>query len=164
MTSKKDQERLLEDMIDESLPDDLRESILQHTLHAIRRRRRYRHAYKSIGALAATLVVGFAFFAVSRKNSLIEPVKPAYEIVRTSAFPPAAIVSSKPLRADQIATATFAVNEIRTRKDARDYRSLTDDELLALVASRSGLLVRVGPMEQKLIFPNEDDQRGFPIN
>ena len=163
MTSKSDKVDMLEEVLGESLPDGFREEILQHTLRSVRNRRRYRRACKMAGALAAVLVAGIIFYAIWPKQLSRESAVPGYEVIRTSRFPSSSIVNTKPLPGDQLATAMVAVSVVHTQKSGF-YRDITDDELLALATGRSGLLVRVGPGKQELIFANEADQRGFPLN
>jgi hypothetical protein len=92
------------------------------------------------------------------------PVAASYRLVHTQPLPASAIVTTKPLAPPLLIASAATVEPVRTSAMSGDFRVITDDQLLALVARRPAALIRLGPQLQELVFANPEDEKGFPMN
>jgi hypothetical protein len=169
MNPPPDNDRLLDDVLAESAPADFREALLGKTLRQARRRRRVRQMQR-----AATVVTVLSVLVILVWRNLLSPAsRPAppakarargCELILTRPLPPNAMVSTQPFAAGQVIASAANANVIQTAAMARDYREISDDELLALAAPRPVALVGCGPYCERLIFLNPEDEKGFPVN
>jgi hypothetical protein len=167
MNHEPDNEQLLADVLAEAAPADFREGLLGETLRLACRRRRWRQTRRTAALLVALGLLG----VLVRQNFQPHPLAPvtvtkvkvkSYELVRTQPLSAGAIVVTRPLSADRLVASVATTEKIQT--GSGNFRVINDDELLALVASRTAALVRLGPHSERLIFANPDDERGFPID
>ena len=156
MNRRTDQERLLTDVLREEAAGDFHDALLGETLRLARRRRRVRLA-RRVGGVFAILAVTATITLWRRPHPpVLEARPPAQHYHLTLSQPPPAscLVSSHPLRADQVVVSTLASSVIRTTTGR--YQVLGDDELLAL-APVPAALVRRGPHEVELVFVSATD-------
>lgn len=169
MKNKADNERLLDDVLTEAAPPDFREALLGETLRVVRRRRQWRQTRRMA---ALVIALGLCGIVVWEKNPLPKRTAPApvsataversYTLVETQALPAADIVATQPLSAKESTPTMAHVEIVQTRSG--NYRTINDEELLALVGSHPAVLVRTGPHSEELVFTNPGDQKGFPLN
>jgi hypothetical protein len=160
-----DHERLLADALADDAPADFREALLGETLRHARRRRRWRQSRRGLGALAVLAGLGLAVrLLVPATSPVRSSVAGGCEIIRTQPLPASALVATQPFSPDRLVASTPSAQVIRTAPAAGEYREISDEELLALVAPRPVLLVGCGPQCKQLIFLNPEDEKGFPVN
>jgi hypothetical protein len=168
MNRKADNE-LLDDVLAEAAPENLRETMLGETLRFVRRRRRFRQTRNMTGIFIALALLGIFIWQrdLSRKPIAAVPSTPkliekSYTLVRTRPLPSNEIVATHSLPGEQFFSSAQAVEIVQTTTG--NFRVIDDEELLALVASHPAILVRTGPQSEKLVFANPDDAKGFPLN
>lgn len=154
-----DKDALLRDVFAEDLPADFNAALLAGTLHAARSKRRNRRLRNTVGALAlVSLAATLTWNLRSQPRQLAEaPVIPPMHcpVIASQALPPTALVTSRAFpHMVTIGSQTF-VTVISTAAESPLFRTIDDAQLLALAGPRPALLVRVGPSEQALIFPDE---------
>jgi hypothetical protein len=167
---KETNNELLDDVLAEAAPADFREALLGETLRVVRRRRRVRQTRSAIVTMVALALLGF--FAL-RKNA---PVPSAlltlpsaktttshpYTVVNTRPLSANAMVTTRPMGTVTVITSETTVAVIETTNG--NFRTIGDEELLALVAAHPAILVQTGPQSEKLVFANPADAKGFPEN
>ena len=168
MNSKRGNE-LLDDVLAEAAPADFREALLGETLRLVRRRCRLRYARNAAGILIALALLGALIFPKNiHKQSIAvappkeKPVEKNYALVITRPLAAGAMITTHPLAAAQFAGSKPTVEMVETTPG--NFRTINDDELLALLAGHPAALVRVGPNSEKLVFANPQDAKGFPLN
>lgn len=163
MTRRTDEERLLTDVLGEEAGAGFHEALLGETLRLARRRRQLRLAQRVGGAFA--LIAVTAAIAIWRRPHApvleARPPAPHYQLTLSQPLPASCVVSSRPLRADQVVGSTFASSVVHTT--AGRYQMLGDDELLAL-APQPAALVRRGPHEVELVFVSPPAETGGQPN
>jgi hypothetical protein len=151
--------KLLSDVLAEESDSDFRETLLDHTLHAVRRKRRFRKArqvaYASLMVIGVALI-GFHFLA-SRTTSSKRSVRP-YILVTSQPLPASAVFSTSRGDSIPVISNSAAIELVTTTESSPPLHQLDDNELLALVPSPA-LLVRRGPHLAELVFENPDAQR-----
>ena len=167
MKRSDEHKRLLADALADDEPAGFRDAVLTETLRRARSRKHWRQARR--GALAVAAVV--LLTVLVRMNLPTTPPlagapieNSSYTLVKTQPLVPAAWVHTMPLRPEQRAVSFAAIERVETDTSSVTVRDITDDELLALVGSRTAALVRCGPHCEQLIFANPEDENGFPIN
>lgn len=163
MTRRTDQERLLADVLREETGDGFREALLGETLRLVRRRRQARLA-RRVGGVCALLAVTTAIALWQRPLApelAARPPAQHYQLTLSQPLPASCVVSSCPLRADQVVVSTLASSVIQTTTGL--YRVLGDDELLAL-APVPAALVRRGPHEVEFVFVSPLAENGGQQN
>ena len=151
MNRRTDQERLLADVLREETGDGFQEALLGETLRLARRRRQVWLA-RRVGGVFAILAVTAAVAVWRRPHAPVQearPPAPHYQLTLSQPLPASCVVSSRPLRAEQVVVSTPAGSVVHTTTG--HYRVLGDDELLAL-APVPAALVRRGPYEAELVF------------
>jgi len=163
MTRRTDQERLLTDVLREETGDGFHAALLGETLRLARRRRQFRLA-RRVGGVCVLLAV-MAAIALWRRPLAPEwaarPSVPHYQLTLSQPLPASCVVSSRPLRADQLVVSTLASDVVHTTTGR--YRVLGDDELLAL-APLPAALVRRGPHEVELVLVSPPVETGGQQN
>jgi hypothetical protein len=165
-----DDKNLLNEVLAEATPTGFRDAMLNQTLRAVRRRRRWRQTRRATALLTVLLLCGVF---VWRKNPPPKPVvsvptttartaEKSYTLVETRPLPASHIVTTRPLAPGEFVGSTANVKIVETRSG--NYRVINDDELLALVASHPAVLIRTGPHSEELVFADPKDQKGFPLN
>ena len=160
-----DHEELLTDVLAEDAPLHWRASLLEETLRLAGRKRRVRHLRRGAATLAMLVVVGAMLWRIlptARAPRAIEPA--SYVTVRTQPLAAEAIVRTRSFPTQLVVASQPCVSVVRTRDNVLPIRLLNDQELLAMVDSRSAVLVRRGPDSAELIFVNPEDRKKFPLN
>ena len=159
MNDATDNERLLKDVLAEDAPVGFRETLLAGTLRQVRRRRQTRHAGQALGALA--LILGLFLGAwhglIPRARSPEAPK--AYVLVRTHPLPALASVQTTPLAPGMVVRSQPVADMLTTAASGYRTREIDDDELLALAAPKSVVLVRYSPHQAELVFADSADSR-----
>jgi hypothetical protein len=163
MSRRTDQERLLADVLREETGDGFHETLLGETLRLARRRRQVRLVQRVAGACALLAVT--ATLALWRRPHapVMEARPPAqnYQLTLSQPLPAGCVVSSRPLRADQVVGSMLAASVVHTTTGR--YQVLGDDELLAL-APVPAALVRRGPHEVELVLVSPPAEPGGQQN
>lgn len=163
-----DANNLLNDVLAEAAPADLRDAMLAETLRFVRRRRQIRRVRPAAGVLALTSLLVILITQRSAKPPLVStpPTKQveqqSYTLIRTQPFAASALVSTKGFSATGLAASVPKVVEVATISGG--FRLINDDELLSLLADKPAVLIRTGPHSEELVFANPEDQNGFPLN
>jgi hypothetical protein len=162
-------ERVLRTVLAEVLPPDREACLLATTLREVARQRRHREIRKR-GAVAATLAVLVAL------TVLKWPQSPAPTRLRAAASaPPTAavpVIASRPLAPSLfvetrtgltplIESDASSVDQVATADALQRATSLTDDELLALLAGQPAALVTTGG-ETRLVLAARSDRAENP--
>jgi len=167
MNRKTDNE-LLDDVLAEAAPAGFREALLDETLRVVRRRHRIRRVRNIAGVFVALTLLGLLILQrTSRPPSVaIAPTPKAaeksYTLISTQPLSPGSIIITRPPAAVPFVTSTATVTVVET--SLGNFRSINDQQLLALVAAHPAVLVRTGPHSEQLVFANPDDAKGFPLN
>ena len=156
--------RLLSDILAEDTDADFRDALLDHTLHVVRRKRRFRKVRQAAYAsfmLAGLALVSFHFLVSKPARS--KRFEPPYVLVTTQPFPAAAVVSTS--RDHSVANISSApmVEFVNTGDSSPILHQLDDDELLTMLPSQA-LLVRRGPHLAEVVFANADTDATLPPN
>jgi hypothetical protein len=151
--------QLLSDVIAEETDSDFREALLDHTLHVVRRKRRFRNArqvaYASLTVIGVALV-GFHFLI--SKPPVPKGFERPYLLVTTQPLPSTAVFSTTRGQSMPVISTSATVALITTTESSPALHQLDDDELLSLVPSPA-LLVRRGPHLAELVFAESDAQQ-----
>jgi hypothetical protein len=152
MNNRANNERLLSEILAEDTPAGFREDLLAHTLRLARRRRLTRQARLALVPLA--LVMGLSFLAwhkLTPNGRFPEPAR-AYVLVHTRPLPPQAYVQTQRLAAAELVGSRPAADILTTAGSGYRAREIDDEELLALAAPNSVVLVRYSPHRAELLF------------
>jgi hypothetical protein len=159
-----DIKRLLDDVLAEGSDCDFRAALLDETLRMARRRRLYRGVRRATATLAlvAACILLVNHYYLPRHEFEVRLSGKAYQLVRTQTLPGASIVSTRPLGSEQwVASVSFGAVSVTT---TQGWRAVDDEELLALVAPRPAILIRLGANREKLIFVNPSDEEDIRLN
>ena len=168
MNLRPDNQNLLNEVLAEASSADFRAALLDRTLRLARRRRKFRQARRASGILAVAILSVILARQNGREPSGIsqpmakQAVTPAYKLVRTELLPGSAIVTTRAFPGSRPIESSAGAVQITTAGGG--YRSINDNELLALVAQKPAVLIRTGPHSEELVFANPEDQKGFPLN
>lgn len=166
MNHETDHDNLLDDVLAESSPTGFRDALLDDTLRLVGQRRRWKNARRSGAGLALIAMIAAVLLQKSPHTSVTsspEPRAESYTLIQTLPLPAGAMLGTQPLTAEQMVDSSLmGTVAIITSHDA--VRIINDDELLALVASRPAMLVRLAPGFERLVFANPEDEKGFPLN
>jgi hypothetical protein len=161
-------ENLLRDVLAEASPADFREVLLGETLRLARRRRQFRQTRRMIGVLALFGLLSILATRrwperpVASQSPAKEPAHASYQLLQTQPLPAAAIVTTRRFEDSRLVRSLPTVVQIATTSGG--FREINDEQLLALLVQRPGLLVRTGPQSEELVFANPQDRKGFPVN
>ena len=163
MNEASDRETLLNDILSERDPVDLRDALLSRTLHHVRRRRIFHRVRRASSVLAAAAALGFLVWRLALPNAPgpQQPGRP-YALVRTQPLPASALVKTQPLvPASLVASiASPKIVIIATHLQDPFYREIDDAELLALAGTNAAVLVRLGPHSAELVFASGVSSNG----
>lgn len=155
---------LLSDVLAEGSDADFREALLGHTLHIVRRKRRFRKvrqvAYASL-MIAGLALVSFHFLVP--KPPLSKQFEPPYLLVTTQPLAANAVISTTQGHSIAFISNSPTIELVTTSESPPVLRELDDDELLALLPSPA-LLVRRGPHLAELVFADPDAQHALSPN
>jgi len=143
--------RLIDAVVSEGLPPDLRAQLLDRTLQLVRRRRRLQRGVRGLAALVVLLAVAAAGRHWKFSHIPLDQFSVTHTVVETRDSSPVQIVRTEPLTT-LVRTAAFPeVSIVATVERVPYYQLLSDRELLALAAPFSPTLIRIGPAQQTLI-------------
>jgi hypothetical protein len=152
MNDRRDQDRLLNDILAEPGATGAREALLGRTLRLAKRRRFFRQARRAAPALALVAAALLVFWHSSPPRvAQREPPKP-YALIQTQALPQAALVNSRPLSPGSVVLSTSTAASVSTAAEPRSFQEIDDATLLSLAAPNSPVLVRLGPHTAELVF------------
>ena len=163
MNNQADQDNLLAEVLAEASPSDFRTTMLAETLRRARRRRHFRQGRRGLGVfllmslLAVFVVQKFLSSPVVSPAPAAKILNPAYNLVRTRPLPAAALVNTRSDPETEFAASIPTVIEIATISGG--FRSINDNELLAMLADKPAVLIRIGPYSEELVFASPDDQK-----
>ncbi len=141
---------------------EFRETMLAETLRLARQRRRRRPARTAGGILVIAVLLATLAWRIrlpgNREHSPATMPNPPrdYQLVLTRPLPSDAIVTTEQYSLVKIISSNSSPAPIATT--AGNYRSINDDELLALVADEPAVLVRTGPNSETLVFASAEKQ------
>ena len=165
MSHPGDNWRLLDDVFAEATPDEFRAGLLRETLRLARRRRGVRQARRVAAVVAVAIAIGAIAWRIVPTQPPVAPplaraavAASAYSVVSTAPLPASDLVSTQPFARDAVVASAPSVAIVETLRGV-GFRMLNDDELLASVAPRRAVLVRMGPHAQELIFLPSPEQR-----
>jgi hypothetical protein len=163
MKNDPEHDRLLDDVLEELAPPDFRAQLLDCTLAQVRRKKQVRR--RNRGLLAAACVACTSIFLFQGRAPVVtkhEPSSGTLVMISTRPFNASMIVESTSGSVAMITSAASRISMIETDPARREFRVLTDDELLALVPGRSAMLVRQGPHEAELLIVDSGAGIIFP--
>jgi len=156
--------KLLSEVLAEGSDSDFREALLDHTLHVVRRKRRFRKARQA--AYTSLMMVGVAligFHFLGPKPHVPKAFERPYLLVTTQPFPASVVFSTSKGHSIPVISSSVTVELVTTAESSPALHQLDDEELLALAPSPA-LLVRRGPHLAKLVLANSDAQQGLSPN
>jgi hypothetical protein len=165
MTRQTDNERLLADVMADESDTAFHEALLGKTLRLARRRRRFRQTRRA--GMAFAVLIGLAVLVWQCfPPPVVSPAsnRGKYAIIRTVPLPATSIVTTRSLPADRLIASVTTANTIETLPDARLFREISDDELLAMIAPKVAALVRLGPHKAELVVLEPAAQETSPPN
>lgn len=167
MKNRNDNQSLLNDIFAPS--GDFRDTALDEMLSAVRRQCRGRKIRSATGVLIALVLFGVLVWPAKQPQELvvkevptpqIKAVEKSYAVVTTEPLSAGAIVTTQPFASE---SSTSAGVEI-VATSAGNFRMITDEELLALVAAHPAVLVRTSRNSEQLIFVKPEDEKAFLFN
>ncbi len=167
MNHETDHDNLLNDVLAEASPAGFRDTMLDETLRLAGQRRRWRNARRASGVLAVISIIAAVLLQQSPRTTVKLPPgtsAESYILVQTQPLPAFASVRTQPLAAEHLISSTTTAGSVAMITSHDAVRIINDDELLALVASRPAMLVRLAPGREQLVFVNPEDEKGFPLN
>ena len=161
MNNNPDQERLLHDILEDSLPPGLHDSMLGQTLAAVRRRRRIQIASRAAGT-AAFIFVGLTFWLMS-KPTPAPSAGSTLAMVTSQPLNPRQVIGTDAGSVSVIASVPEGFGWITNSSGQEPVKNLDDQELLTLLAGKAAALVRQPSGQTELVFANPSDANGFPV-
>lgn len=160
MSLRNDQDRLLSDVLSNSDTPDFRSSLLETTIRRARRERRFRRGRQRVVALMVIVALSALGWQLSPWHKPDTRLSPCL-IVHTQRLPEAQMVRTS-LLTTLVSTASFeGVRIVHTQPGSKLYRSITGDELLAMVSPTPAALIGIGPRSQSLIFSDPESQKRY---
>lgn len=167
MNRKPDKEQLLDDVLTEATPTRFRDTLLSETLCLVKRRRRWRETRRAAALLALLALFGFFIRQdnLPQKSTAPAPAaatkRKSLMLVNTQTLPTGNVVARQPRISNQLVATAETVKVVQTQSGG--YCMVSDEELLALVASHPAVLIRTKEHSEKLVFVNPKDEKGFPL-
>lgn len=168
MNKPTDNQNLLAEVLAEATPADFRATMLAETLRLARRRRHFRQARRAAGVLVVMSLLAVLVVQQSSRQSVVsmppveKVVEQSYEVVRTQPMPASALISTRAFPENNLGIPTGTVFEITTTTGG--FHLINDDELLALLADKPAVLIRIGPHSEELVFANPEDRKKLLVN
>jgi hypothetical protein len=162
MSAAPDRLNLLDEILAEGEPSDLREAVLAGTLREVKRRRTRQRVRHSAAVLAAGLVLGAFVWMAVRPTTIESLPPPAYALVETQPLSVDRIVHTGGLGMDLRGLSPGSVVLIRTVPGG--YRTIDDAQLLRLLAPRPAILVGIGPNLELLVLASDSGGTIKPLN
>ena len=162
MNESSEHEDLLLDVLAEESEPGFREALLGQTLKLVRRRRRFRTAWRATSTITAFagLVLLVGRFLPAPPPISPQPSAKPYVLIRTQPLPPGAVVQTSPQHFPNLVN-SHDVEIILTSSAAHEFRDLDDDQLLELAVPSSVILVRYGPHTAELVFVDPEAREAF---
>lgn len=162
--SQSHNKRLLWDILAEDGDADFRGALLDHTLHFVRRKRRWRMVRKAAyGSLMLLTLVFVSFHFLVSKPTLSKRLESQYVLVTTHPFPANAVVATGRNHSVATISSSPTIEFVSTANSSPELHQLDDDELLALLPS-STLIVRRGPHLAEIVFAEAGSKIVLPAN
>ena len=157
-----EKKRLLAEILAEEADPGLRDALFGQTLRLVRRRRRMKTARRaaSVSAVFAGAVLMLWRFMPTESAPVAhrETETRSYALVQTEPMDRARMITTEAFPfAGQVRT-TPGVEMVATTVSAQTFVELNDDDLLKLAGSATVVLVRNGPHDAELVFPNPEDR------
>src|SRR5882672_1815495 len=157
-----EKKRLLTEILAEEADPGLRDALFGQTLQLVRRQRRARTARRAASVFAvfggAVLMLWRFMPTGSAPVAHRETETKSYTLVQTEPMNKARFITTEALPfASQVRT-TPGVEMVATTASAQTFAELDDDDLLKLAGSAAVVLVRNGPHDAELVFPNPEDR------
>ena len=163
MSRLRAKQKLLADVLSGQETASFRDALLSETLGLVRHRRRARHAWRAVAAIALVAGLGLLMWRsplpVARRQA-----SRGYALVLSRPLAAAAVVSTQPLAAGQIVASRRNVEVVQTASSRPTLHEIGDSELLALAGARPAALVRLGPHLAELVFANPEDREALVRN
>ena len=165
MKNQTDRNRLLDDILEDTLPAGLRSELLQRTLGQVRRRNSVRRLNRA--SLVIVFLVGLS--AAFWRSSIplpqrIESQPSVFGVVSSEPLDPSLIVETTVKSVNMIRSSAATVVLVETGSGRDLFNEVDDQQLLALLSGRPAALVRQGPHEAELVFLDAADRNGFPVH
>jgi hypothetical protein len=164
-------QRLLDDVLADTVSADFSEAVLERTLRQARRRQRIRRSQQTV--LIVAVLAALIFWLWPRERPVpIQAEKesrpillalPVVNFVETLPLPPGMIVETRAGLAAMILASPSTLKLVETLPAGELFRQLNDDQLLALVAGRPVALVRYGPHDAMIVMSEEIVDHGFRL-
>jgi len=161
MNERPEQQKLLDDLLDESLPADFRAALLEQTLRLARRRRRWRQS-RMAGAVLCVLLAT-VWLAGREWTMKVSPVQPlakgpgpqGWRLVETRSLPATREVTTKDFAGATVISSQATVGQIASSSEG--VHLIDDAQLLAWVGQEPAILIRTGPNSEELVFAETVD-------
>jgi hypothetical protein len=164
MKHRTDPERLLDDVLEESIPPGFRGELLEQTLRQVRRRKRARRVGQSLLITALLVGLPLALWKRTPPPAATIAVRPQPDgLVRSRPLPPSMIVETRSGSVYFVASSAITVIPVETRRGENLFREIDDDQLLALAGGRPVALVRQDSAHAEFLVLDSADQNGFPV-
>ena len=164
MKNQADPNRLLDDILEDTLPASLRAELLQRTLCQVRRQNSVRRLNRA--GLAIVFVMGLALtlwrFSLPLPQQ-IESRPTTFGVVSSEALDPSMIVETRLGSVNVISSSASTVVLVETGSGRDMFNEVDDQQLLAFLSGSPAALVRQGPHQAELMFLNPEDRNGFLI-
>ena len=162
---KKTTEPLIDDLLEDAIPPEFRAALLDKTLQSARQRKRLRHFNLALGATALVGLFALAFWEMRVPTTVPNQIRqPDSSVANSPPSSPVQIVSTKRDSVENVVSSdpASALTVVQTTESARP-REINDQQLLAFLSGKPIALVRQGAHAAELIFPNSEDEKGFPV-
>jgi hypothetical protein len=142
-------EQLLDDLLEDAAPPEFRAALLDKTLRSARRRKLARRFNMALSATAVAGICLLSFWKMREPPTLPDPM-----VVNSQPLQPRQIVTTQLGSVEQFVSSAQTFAEVRTSGTSGPYQEIDDKQLMALLSGKSAVLVRQGPHQAELIFPN----------
>lgn len=171
MKQPKKIQRLLDDVLADSVSADFSEAVLERTLRQARRRQHIRQSQRIL--LIVVALAALTVWLLPREHSTphqavreSRPVVftlPAINFVETRPLPPGMMVETRAGLVATIPTSPSTIALVETLPADELFQQLNDNQLLALVAGQPVALVRYGPHNAMVVMSEEIVEKGFRL-
>jgi hypothetical protein len=154
---KQTTEQLLDDLLEDAAPPELRAALLDKTLRSARQRKRARRLTMTLSAAALAGICLLSFWIAREPATLRDQMRQADPmVVNSRPLQPRQIVTTQLGCAEEFVSSASIFTEVRTSGSSGQYKEINDQQLLGLLADRSAILVHHGPHQAELILLNPD--------
>lgn len=156
-------EQLLDDIVGDGIPENLRDLWLKRTLAEVRRRQRRRSIAGGALSMGIVMVLSLALWRVIVPVNLRTSREWLTSVVRSHPLDSGSYIQTRSGSVMIISSMANAVATVSTRNTSGGVAEIDDEHLLTLVAGKSAALVRSPFGQEELVFANPDDAAGFAI-